>query len=162
MKIHDKRFLLKTHPTRKYSKRNVNKITAIAIHHSLTLQGSAEAFARYHVSHNGWPGIGYHYVINKNGLVDFCNDIELKTAHVGNSNRITIGICLVGDFRKEDPTEEQLQSAADLCMILIDKYESIEKIKSHSDFPGYSWKECCAFDVMRITNRMSAFKNYDT
>jgi N-acetyl-anhydromuramyl-L-alanine amidase AmpD len=158
MKILDKRFSLPKHKTRIYSKRNISKITSIAIHHSLTLQGSSEAFARYHVNHNGWPGIGYTYVINKNGLIDWCHDWNVKTAHVGKHNKYSLGICLVGDFRKEEPTEEQLQAAADLCIKLIDEIESIEEIKAHQDFEGYGWKECPAFDVMRITNRMRAFK----
>jgi N-acetyl-anhydromuramyl-L-alanine amidase AmpD len=158
MKILDKRYTLAKHKTRLYKKRNVDKITSIAIHHSLTLQGSSEAFARYHINHNGWPGIGYTYVINKNGIIDWCHDWNVKTAHVGNSNKYSLGICLVGDFRKEEPTEEQLQAAADLCMMLIDDIESIKEIKAHQDFPGYSWKECPAFDVMKITNRMKAFR----
>ena len=154
----DKRDTLPKHKTRKYSKRKVSEITSIAIHHSATLQGSAKAFANYHVNNNGWPGIGYTYVINKDGSIVWCHNWDVKTAHVGNSNRKSLGICLVGDFTKEDPTEKQLQGAADLCMMLIDHIESIEKIIPHSDFPGYSWKQCPAFDVMKITNRMSAFK----
>lgn len=156
MKIVDKRGKLKTHSTRKYSKRDIDKIEYIAIHHSLTLQGSSEAFARYHVGHNGWPGIGYTYVILKDGTIDFCNDIDVKSAHVGNFNNKSIGICLVGDFRKENPTKEQLQAAADLCMMLLDVAENIKEIKGHLDFKGYEWKECPAFDVTEITNRMKA------
>lgn len=145
---------LKVHPTRKYSKRKIEEITSIGVHHSLTFQGSPEAFARYHVTHNGWPGIGYTYVIAKDGTIYQCHDLDVKTAHVGNSNRKSLGICLVGDFRSEDPTEEQLKASAWLCKKLITDIPSIEKIQSHSDYPGYDWKECCAFDVMKITNRM--------
>lgn len=159
MNITDKRNTLKKHAARVYKKRLLSDITSIAIHHSATLQGSSEAFARYHVTHNGWPGIGYTYVINKDGSIDWCNDWNLKTAHVGNSNKNALGVCLVGDFTKEKPTELQLQSAADLCMMLIDKIESIKSIKGHSEYPDYNWKLCPAFDVKEITCKMSVFNN---
>jgi N-acetyl-anhydromuramyl-L-alanine amidase AmpD len=158
MKIIDKRSSLTVHPTKRYSTRKLKDIKYIAIHHSLTLSGSSEAFARYHVEHNDWPGIGYHYVIDKDGTIDFCNNIITKSAHVGNSNKYAIGICLIGNFLIQEPTEAQLQATADLCMKLIDEIEGIKEIKGHSDFPGYEWKSCPVIDVMQITNRMSAFR----
>jgi len=151
--------LKKGRKKRNYSKRDIKKIDSIAVHHSATFEGSSEAFANYHINHNGWPGIGYTYVIYKDGQIDWCYDWNIKTAHVGNSNRTSLGICLIGNFTKEEPTEQQLQSASNLCMILIDKIESIKEIKSHQSFPGYSWKNCPSFDVMKITNRMRAFKD---
>lgn len=157
MKTIDKRGKLRVHPSKKPRKRAIKDIKYIAIHHSATLTGSAEAYARYHVNKKDWPTIGYHYVIDKDGTINICNNITVRSNHVGNSNKYAIGICLTGDFTKEEPTEEQLQASADLCMLLIDNYETIEEIKGHSSFPGYDWKECPAFDVMKITNRMSAF-----
>lgn len=140
---------------REYRKRPLEAIKFEAIHHSATFQGSPEAFARYHVMHNGWPGIGYHFVIEDNeDQIAWCYDLDVRTAHVGNSNGIAIGTCIIGDFTKQEPQEHQLNNAAKLSHILIDYLPNIEAIKSHSDFPGYEWKKCCAFDVMRITNRM--------
>jgi N-acetyl-anhydromuramyl-L-alanine amidase AmpD len=157
MNIIDKRNKLKTHPNKRPLKRKISDILYIAIHHSGTLTGSSEAYARYHVNKKDWAVIGYHYVINKDGTIDFCNNHSIKSAHVGNSNRYALGICLTGDFKNEEPTEKQLNAASELCMMLIDKYETIKEIKGHLDFPGYSWKECPAFDVMKITNRMKVF-----
>jgi hypothetical protein len=144
---------------RYYQTRKLSDIYYLAKHHSATFSGSPEAFARYHVNHLGWPGIGYHFVIeeDKNEIV-WCWDLDIKTAHVGNSNKYAIGTCLIGDFRTQEPKEFQLDNAANLSMVLIDHISSIKEIKGHSDFQGYSWKKCPAFDVMRITNRMSAFR----
>jgi N-acetyl-anhydromuramyl-L-alanine amidase AmpD len=158
MNIIDKRVKLETHPAKQPRKRKLSDILYIAIHHSATTSGSAEAYARFHVNKKDWATIGYHYVINKDGSIDWCLNHSVRSNHVGNSNKYALGICLTGDFTKEEPTEEQLQAAADLCMMLIDKYGAIKDIKGHSDFQGYSWKKCPAFDVMRITNRMSAFR----
>jgi len=151
MKIIDKRNKLKQHKTKKYRKRSLKRVKSIAVHHSATLTGSSEAFARYHVTHNDWAGIGYHYVINKNGQIDWCNDIGLKTYHVGNSNSIAIGVCLVGNFTKENPTKAQLVSLIELSEYLLEEVPSINQILKHQDYPDYSWKECPAFEVNLLT-----------
>jgi len=145
-------------PKKFYPNRNLLDITSIGVHHSLTFRGSAEAFARYHVEHNLWPGIGYTYVIEEeDGKIEWCWDWATKTAHVGNSNRTSLGICLVGDFRKEKPKDFMLIAAAELCSMLMDKIPSIKEVKGHSSYPGYSWKECPAFDVKLITDLMPGY-----
>ena len=154
MEIRDKRNLLTIHKTKKYRKRRRSSISSIAIHHSATTQGSAEAFARYHVNTKNWPGIGYAYVVNKDGTIDFCNDYETKTYHVGNSNRIALGICLIGDFTKENPTDAQLNATAELCDMIFDEISTIQTIKAHQDYKGYSTKECPAFDISIIKEKM--------
>lgn len=144
---------------RSYRKRKITDILYEAIHQSMTFSGSPEAFARYHVNHLGWPGIGYSFVIeeDKDEIV-WCWDLDVRTAHVGNSNTYAIGTCLIGDFRTQEPKEHQLENAAKLSMVLIDYIPTIKAIKSHQEFPGYEWKNCPGFDVMKITNRMEAFK----
>ncbi len=139
-----------------YTLRKLEDITSIAIHHSLTFRGSAEAFARYHVEHNGWPGIGYTYVIEEEEHlpIEWCWDWNVKTAHVGNSNRNALGICLVGDFRTTEPKEFQLRKAAFLCKKLMAAIPTIKVIMGHQEYPGYAWKECPGFDVGLITKLM--------
>lgn len=151
LEIIDKRNLLKTHKTKKYSLRAVSDIDTIAIHHSLTKFGSAEAFANYHVQTNDWPGIGYTFVIEIDGTVVWCNDIEKKTHHVGNSNKRAIGICLVGDFRNSEPNEKQVDALFKLIANLKKEYSiKIERILGHSELPGYDWKLCPCIDMDSI------------
>lgn len=110
-KFVDFRNKVKRHPTKKFPDLPLKNKTTIAIHHSLTsrkLAGSnAEGYARYHVDTHGWPSIGYHYVIEADGTIKFCNEINLRTYHVGNRNNYAVGICLSGDFRYEYPTPKQ-------------------------------------------------------
>jgi len=141
MKMVDLRGVLKRHPTLTYKRRNKSDISIIAIHHSLTKTGTPEAFARYHVETNGWPGIGYHYTIQQDGTIYICNDIETISYHVGNSNKASIGICLVGDFRTEKPTEAQYQACLELVRTLQQAYPKTQ-IKGHSELPGYASKQC--------------------
>jgi uncharacterized protein YigE (DUF2233 family) len=149
MKMIDLRHSLPKHAWRRYPKRKKEEIEIIALHHSLTEEGSAEAFARYHVSKYGWPGIGYAYVIGKDGTVYICHDIETMTYHVGNSNRKSIGICLVGDFRTQKPTPAQYQAALELVREL-QRIIPHTVIKGHSELPGYSWKQCPVIDMTQF------------
>lgn len=153
----DKRGILPKHPYRTYARRPLNKVNTLAVHHSLTKTGSAKAFASYHVNHHGWPGIGYHFVIEKNGTIVWCNDMDVKSYHVGNSNKTAIGVCLIGDFRYEEPTEEQIDALVRLSDWIIDDKDNaingVENIKGHSEYPKYSWKSCpvIAMNLLRET-----------
>ncbi len=154
-KARDVRHTLKTHTVKKYSYRSLDEIKYLAIHHSLTKTGSAESFARYHVNHNNWPGIGYHFVIEQNGIVKWCHDLTVKSYHVGNSNRIAVGICLTGDFREADqnPRPAQKESLDKLVKFLLQKLKlDSNAILGHSEFPGYSWKQCPCIDMNLLRN----------
>ncbi|MEA1855671.1 peptidoglycan recognition family protein [Cytobacillus sp. FSL W7-1323] len=121
-KFVDFRNEVKRHPRLKFPVLSLKGKTTLAIHHSLTKQGlggsNAEGYARYHVDTHGWPSIGYSYVIEPDGTIKFCNDIELRTYHVGDHNNYAIGICLTGDFRSEKPTKKQEESLRNLVATL--------------------------------------------
>ncbi|SMD44566.1 Negative regulator of beta-lactamase expression [Aquiflexum balticum DSM 16537] len=147
----DVRMLLKKHHSKEYGYRPIKSVTYIAIHHSLTKSGSAEAFARYHVATNNWPGLGYHFVIEKDGIMKWCNEIEKSTYHVGNSNRFSVGICLTGDFRTEKPTDLQWKSLNTLTKWLMRELSiEPENVFGHSEFSGYASKQCPCLDMDKI------------
>jgi N-acetylmuramoyl-L-alanine amidase len=127
--------------------------TDIAIHHSLTKVGDAFAFARYHVS-LGWMGVGYQFVILKDGTIQWCHDLGVKSYHVGNSNRFALGICLVGDFRSEEPTDEQKDSLFALHEALKKDLPNYKRTRGHNEFVGYEWKLCPVFDYKAVINRV--------
>lgn len=146
MKMIDVRNELPRHPSRRYARRKIEEIDIIAIHHSLTKEGSPEAFARYHVQNNGWPGIGYAYVIGKDGTIYITNDLESVSYHAGQSNRRAVGVCLIGDFRVEKPTSAQYQAAIQLVRYLLYLRPGAQ-VKGHSELPGYAWKQCPVIDM---------------
>lgn len=84
------------------------------------------------------------------GTIKFCNDIELRTYHVGNHNHYAIGICLTGDFRFEKPTKEQEESFRNLVTALQKAYSHIKYVKGHNEFSGYAWKQCQVFDYKYV------------
>jgi LysM repeat protein len=117
----------------------------LVIHHSATLSGSAEAYARYHTLTLGWQGIGYHFVIEQDGTIKQCHDLNVKSYHVGNSNARSIGICLTGSFTKgtgQKPTQAQKDSLYLLVKEIQKEVPSIKKVLGHNECPDYSWKNC--------------------
>lgn len=153
MNIIDKRHLLASSRSRSYKRRAKNSIRNIAIHHSATTSGNAEAFARYHVNELGWPGIGYHYVVDKDGLISRCHDLEIISYHVGNSNNFAVGICMVGDFRTQTLGSAQREATVKLTRSLMSELTiSVENVWGHTEFPGYSWKPCPSISMKSFRN----------
>lgn len=152
----DYRDKLPRHAFKRYTVRSLNAISHLAVHHSLTKTGSAEAFAQYHVKNNAWPGIGYHFVIEKDGTIEWCNDLEVSGYHVGNSNRFSVGICLVGDFREQTLEAVQLDPLLYLLKFLCRELFILpEHVWGHNEFPDYAWKECPCLNMDSIRQSLS-------
>jgi len=123
---------LPNHSTKQYGKRDVTELKFIAVHHSATEGGDPFSFARYHIETNNWPGMGYHYVIMPDGFTYKTNNITTVSFHVKDNNPVAVGICLVGNFDIANPTQEQYNSLAELCRLLLQEYPWL-KIKGHKD-----------------------------
>ena len=70
-----------------------------------------------HTNSNGWDDIGYNYLIALDGSIyegrdgrGVCPDDNVKGAHFCAKNNNTMGICLMGDFNKETPSEAMINS----------------------------------------------------
>ena len=154
--LKDFRERLAKHATKQYSPRLLSAITHIAVHHSATKTGSAEAYSRYHVSELGWPGIGYHFVIEKDGIIKWTNNLQTVSYHVGNSNKKAIGICLTGDFKEEQPTPLQWQSLFELLKkLLLELNLGFDNVWGHSQFPGYETKACPCIDMVYVRQQLN-------
>jgi N-acetylmuramoyl-L-alanine amidase len=83
---------------------------------------SAETGHQWHLN-QGWSGIGYHFIIRKDGTIEEGRPLGTIGAHVYGENRHTIGINLVGNFENAVPTEAQKASAARLIASLCTVYQ---------------------------------------
>ena len=133
---------LPTHDTKEYLERDIADITTLTIHHTVSPPDrSIESIAAYHVNSRGWPGIGYHYVINDLGDVFLTNYIESISYHAGvagyDNNEVAIGIALQGDFTDIVPPLLQLEAARWLVEYLEDLLGPLE-ILGHRDMDGAS------------------------
>lgn len=125
--------------------RDLSQVNYLAIHHTADLNvETAEDLANYHIQNNGWGGIGYHFVIDKQGVVFYVGDISTARANVANLNEQVIGICIMGNFVQGlHPTNEQLNSAHKLCEALINypplsNLTSWDKVRGHKELPDQS------------------------
>lgn len=95
----------------------------IVIHHTGVndIDASAEQIHGWHLN-NGWSGIGYHYVIRKDGTIERGRPEWAIGSHAYGENSHTIGIHLSGDFEQAYPTEDQIESCAKLIADICDRY----------------------------------------
>ena len=102
------------------------KTEIIVIHHSgfeVDKDSTAADIHRMHRDFNGWAGIGYHYLIRKNGMIEQGRRPNMIGAHAYQHNKNSIGICLAGNFNLVKPTKEQLTAVKELATWLCRKYE---------------------------------------
>lgn len=135
---------LAKHPTKIYSKRDLDKIDKIVVHHSATTSGTPYAYATYHVNNRDWPGIGYHFVIDKDGTINMTNYIETRSYHTQNQNTKAIGICMTGNFDVQIPTAAQLQSLDSLIYYLRSYIGRNLSVHEHNEFAN---KSCAGENV---------------
>lgn len=126
--------------------RSLSEIKYLAIHHSVASDTQTPVqIANFHIQSNGWGGIGYHFVIAKDGVVYYVGDLSTARANVAKLNEAVIGICLIGNFMSgRVPTEEQLNSAKVLCDFFINIYPDLpnlngwDSVRGHKELSGQS------------------------
>jgi len=82
------------------------------------LDPSAADIDRMHRA-RGWNGIGYHFVIRRDGRVEAGRSIDKSGAHVEGFNRTTIGVCFSGHGDHADFTAEQKRAGYKLVANLV-------------------------------------------
>ncbi len=100
------------------------KTDMLVIHHVGIPDGDTSA-AAIHKAHlaNGWAGIGYHYVIRKDGSIERGRPLATVGAHAEGQNYHTVGINVTGNFEKETPTQSQIASLEKLLVFLCQTYD---------------------------------------
>lgn len=139
---------LPKHPTKTYSKKTLANIDKLILHHFAS-DGTPQAIANYHVTPEdwqwvngvyknvggrGWAGIGYHYVIAKDGTIYQTNFHETISYHVAGENSKSIGIALEGNFKIEQHRPEQITSLNFLIPYLRSQFPQPLEVYQHSDF----------------------------
>lgn len=126
-------------------------INEIIIHCSATPEGRDYTVAdidRWHKA-RGWRGIGYHYVIYRDGSVHAGRPVEQIGAHCTGHNANSIGICYIGGVSangkapKDTRTPAQRIALRELVEELRAKYPGAT-VHGHREFAP---KACPSFDV---------------
>lgn len=129
--------VVKTHDKLKFNygklvERRLNKIYLIILHHTASASATVEGIHNDHLK-RGWAGIGYHFLIQPDGTIDEARPIKYTGSHCAGNNTSSIGIALVGDFRKTKPTDAQIKSLKELIATLKKLVPSIKKVLNHND-----------------------------
>ena len=113
----------------------------IVVHHSASPDVSANEIDRWH-KERGWNGIGYHFVIRKDGSIEPARNWDTAGAHKKGFNTTHIGICVTGNLNEHTPARHQLASLIDLTQGLITRWNTTDIIKHHGNCPGrlFPWR----------------------
>lgn len=149
----DVRNQLTRHPTRNYGSHRLEAISYITVHHSATSSGNAQSFANYHVNYNNWPGIGYHFVILRDGTIQWTNSLTTTSYHTGGRNTGNIGICLVGSGQFTDVQMERLITL--IQHLRMDVSVLVRRVLGHNEHPDQS-TACPSMDMDSIRNQVAA------
>jgi N-acetylmuramoyl-L-alanine amidase len=137
-----------------------NRWKFIVVHNSGTRQGNARVFDYYHRHVRRMRnGLAYHFVIG-NGTSTGNGQIEvgdrwrrqLNGGHVHSDflNSISLGICLVGDFNRDQPTRAQLESCEELIRYLRERCGKADgkpiPVRPHREMNPPRWPTDCPGD----------------
>ena len=130
----------------------MRKIDTIIIHCAATKPGmdiGAKEIDNWHRA-KGYFGIGYHYVIRRNGEVELGRPLDKAGAHAKGHNETSIGVCLVGgiDDRgnpENNFTSEQWAELAKLVTDLQGRFGAL-KVIGHNEVAA---KACPSFNVQK-------------
>ena len=127
-------------------------ISFIIVHCSAVRPGqrsSAKDIDRWHRD-KGWNGIGYHYVVRRDGSMELGRPLEEVGAHCVGHNSHSIGICYEGGLDEhgeeaDTRTPEQKRALRKLLEELHGRFPKALIVGHHDLNPG---KKCPCYDVV--------------
>ncbi len=137
---------LPKHATKRYENRSLTQIQRIIVHHTAIVPSvGAERIAEHRVNKQDWPGIGYHYFITGNAVIQQTNNLTTVSRHAGRFDPISIGVCFAGNFTEVAPSDAQIESGAALIAWLLNSLKlPITALNGYKELvntqsPGIQW-----------------------
>lgn len=130
--------------------RSINAIKTIVRHHSAGPSGDFWQFWNYWKS-KGWTKGGYHEIILRDGTVQLCYDPVYPTNGVGDQNKYTYHICLVGNGNF---TAAQEKAFIERCLLAQQRFKvANHNVKGHNEMPGAK-TACPGINMHVVRNRL--------
>lgn len=119
-------------------------IKYLVVHCSDTPDDESLSAREIHAMHLGfgWHGVGYHRVITREGVIEYCRPEFWIGAHVYGHNEESLGVCLIG---RTDFTDLQFQSLETTLTEWTEKYPNADVV-GHCDFESTE-KTCPNFNA---------------
>ena len=112
----------------------------LVAHHSAFYEADGLAtlreVQRLHRGDRGWADVGYHFLVDKDGAIYEGRDLGARGVHTQGHNTGSVGVCLLGDFRAEAPSDAQLNGFYNLSRWLAGSLR-LSHLAAHNQFnPG--------------------------
>ena len=126
-------------------------ISEIIIHCSATREGQhidAATIDEWH-KQRGWKGIGYHYIVLLDGIIEYGRPVKDIGAHCKGHNSKSIGVCYIGGVEQDGTTPKDTRTceqkeALKLLIRVLKLLHPDATIYGHRDFAN---KACPSFDA---------------
>ncbi len=106
----------------------------VVLHHSaLPLTDGPVEIQRLHMDERGFADVGYHFLIDEAGSLYEGRPLNVRGAHAHSFNSGSVGVCLLGNFENNPPSQAQIMVLDALLTTLIDYYPSITRLAGHKD-----------------------------
>lgn len=126
----------------------------IIVHCSASKNGRplpAATIRQDHIKNRGWKDIGYHLVIQPDGMVEKGRALNVQGAHCEGENHHSIGICLIGTDKFTKAQFQALEYQLDSILLT---YNAIAHyaIYCHNQFPSAQkqGKVCPSIEINRL------------
>ncbi len=109
-------------------------IEYLVVHHSASEKHvCCDDIRKWHLE-RGWDDIGYHWLVNQHGELTQARPEEIPGAHAYGLNFRSLGICCIGHYELESPSESMLNALIEILVNLCLKYKlDSERIIGHSE-----------------------------
>lgn len=131
-----------------YPERTLLAVKYLVVHHSgVITDSSAWSIANYHIHTQGWPGIGYHFLVHQDGTIEYVGDIHQMRNNVARRNHEVIGACLPGNWSLSEPADAQVDATAILMAALRREVGRPLPIVGHGEIAVPGWETECPGDT---------------
>lgn len=102
--------------------------THLIIHHSAGFSSAPDYkqvmtyYWDFHVNTNGWDDIGYNWLIDPNGVIYEARGSNTLGAHFSCMNSNTLGICMIGNYVSQPPSDTAIESL--LALLAYEAYQN--------------------------------------
>ena len=122
---------------RVYDEPLTDSYQTVVLHHSVIEEASDRAtlqtIQELHRQDRRWADVGYHYFIGKSGQIYAGRDIRVRGVHVEGHNSGSLGICLFGDYTRQQPAPAQIRACGQLITWLKPML-GLTHLATHRDF----------------------------
>lgn len=110
---------------------------------------TVESIERYWRDTLQWKNPGYHYIIDRDGLIYELADPEKITNGVAGQNQNSLHISYIGGMLNGISSDTRTPRQISSLLVLVTKFKHLypkSRVLGHRDFPGVI-KDCPCFDV---------------